>query len=193
MLLLGFKTVNEDFSTSAQYSRIAISLVVLIGWGLYIYCQTYPQPPWSSQSLYTSCSPRITSTVSKASAGVAEVFPVHQVKDAVRLASSLKQVGWELVSSASSSSTEGAGDDEDAGLTDVTTFRPKGNVLLIVGQFSPSCTLSQLRDFFNLVFFSYCRLILVFVLNEFSSHFAWHWSTFPCVRCLIFQCLYFFL
>lgn len=80
------------------------------------------------------CSTRITSTVSKASAGVAEVFPVHQVKDPVRLASSLTRAGWELVSSASlSSSGDGGGAGDDAGLTDVTAFHPKGNVLLIVG------------------------------------------------------------
>lgn len=80
-------------------------------------------------------STRITSTVSKASAGVAEVFPVHQVKDPIQLAASLTRTGWELVSSASPSGASGSGDEDSSGadLTDVTAFYPKGNVLLIVG------------------------------------------------------------
>ena len=76
------------------------------------------------------CSVKITNTVSKASAGVAEFFPVHQVKDPVRLASSLTHAGWEVVSSASL----GGGDNTITNPIDVTTFKPKGNILLIVGQ-----------------------------------------------------------
>lgn len=73
-------------------------------------------------------SARITSTVSKASAGVAELFPVHQVEDPVKLVSSLTHTGWEVVSSSSPASG-----DENTALVDVTSFNPKSSVLLIVG------------------------------------------------------------
>uniref|UniRef100_A0A0N7ZBD4 rRNA methyltransferase 1, mitochondrial n=1 Tax=Scylla olivacea TaxID=85551 RepID=A0A0N7ZBD4_SCYOL len=74
------------------------------------------------------CSAQITSTVSKASAGVAELFPVHKVEDPVKLVSSLTRAGWEVASS--SSPTSG---DKKIALTDVASFNPKGSVLLIVG------------------------------------------------------------
>ncbi|MPC36377.1 rRNA methyltransferase 1, mitochondrial [Portunus trituberculatus] len=75
-----------------------------------------------------SCSARITSTVSKASAGVAELFPVHQVEDPVKLARSLTHGGWVVASSASPASG-----DNNTTLTDVTSFNPNSSILLIVG------------------------------------------------------------
>ncbi|KAG0727903.1 rRNA methyltransferase 1, mitochondrial [Chionoecetes opilio] len=74
-------------------------------------------------------SVKVTNTVSKASAGVAEIFPVHQVEDPVKLASSLTSAGWEVISS----SSPGSGDNTSARLTNVTTFTPKSSILLIVG------------------------------------------------------------